>query len=83
MSEIRTVYVWMPELAQRWGVTERTIRRWITKGSIPEAGIAFHFSRVGHRYGWTESQIADLEDAMISRGVLDPRPEDCIQLTAL
>lgn len=70
MSAPRTIYVWLPELAGRWGITERTLYRWLDKGQIADTGIPLPYSRVGRRYGWTESQIADIEAAMIRADIL-------------
>jgi hypothetical protein len=64
MSAPRAVYIWLPELAQRWGLTERTLRRWAAKGEIGDTGVIFTYSRVGRRYGWTLEQVIDLEAEM-------------------
>ena len=70
MSETRSVYARLPELAQRWGVTERTIYRWVAQGRISGTAIPFPYSRTGRRLGWTQSQIADIEADMIAARML-------------
>jgi hypothetical protein len=63
-----TIYLWVPDLAERWGVTERTIRRWLRDNEIGKTGVVFTHSRVGRKYAWTESQVADLEAEMTRLG---------------
>lgn len=39
--------VWMPELAQRWGVNEQTARRWVRDDACTNVGVAAWILR-GH-----------------------------------
>lgn len=69
MSEPRaaTVYLTIGDLAARWGVSTRTIERWIKTG-IPGTTSPFPFSQIGRKVRWTHEQVCDIEQAMTRVG---------------
>jgi predicted DNA-binding transcriptional regulator AlpA len=63
----KTIYLEARDLAERWGVSERSIWRWVKSG-IPNTAEPFPFCQVGRKTRWTEDQVRDIEAAMTRVG---------------
>lgn len=57
------------ELAERWHVSERTVRNWITAGLVREG----HKSAHDTRHWWSADEIDEDERELIKYGYLHPR----------
>ena len=62
------------DLAARWGVSERTIRRWLARG-IPGSLRPLRYTQLGRALAWSESQVeqAEQELARVGRSPLSRR----------
>jgi len=60
---------YMHDLADRWGVSERTIRNWIEYGLVREGHKTSHDTR----HWWTADEIDEDERTLIRYGYVKPK----------
>jgi predicted DNA-binding transcriptional regulator YafY len=59
-----TTFVTLDQLAERWGKSPKTIKRWLATG-LPGTRAEFACTRIGQTVMFTPSQIANAEASMV------------------
>ena len=71
-TETGRAFITIDQLAQRWGKSPGTVRRWIDEG-LPGTRTPFAHTRIGGTIAFSPSQVAAAE-ADMERAIVPPRP---------
>lgn len=65
--DVQRKYIW--DLAERWNVTEKTVRNWIDLGLVREGKKKAHDTRLS----WSAEELDEDERILIKRGYFKPK----------